>query len=394
LPETTPSATGSSNPSTAAFRAIGPAFFYFFVAGIATVMLGPLLPALISRWHIQDEQAGTLFTVVFVGELCGAWFATRNLRLSVLAGSCMTAAGCVLMTWADFGTAHVALFCVGLGLGAGLTAGNVIVGTAATSSRTRLLALLNVAWGVGAIVCSLLVRACGPGRVPLFFLVLAACLFLAALFAIKIPRTASQTTAEADSPDQIVRRTKMPMPMLPLFIFSLAMLLYVGIENSLGGWLPSYGLRTTTLLASSVALYFWIAELSGRLLLAVLTSLFGEAALYRVSVLVLILTTAVLIAATHLGSGGVVALTILSGLALAPIYPLIVSFFLARTGNHPGLGPVFAVASLGGATLPWLTGAISTHFHALRDGLAVPAVGAILLLLLAPEITRRAKQRA
>ena len=252
------------------------------------------------------------------------------------------------------------------------------------SSRDELLELIDL----GAK------GACGPGRVPLFFLVLAACLFLVALFAIKIPRTASQTTAEADSPDQIVRRTKMPMPMLPLFIFSLAMLLYVGIENSLGGWLPSYGLRTTTLLASSVALYFWIAELSGRLLLAVLTSLFGEAALYRVSVLVLILTTAVLIAATHLGSGGVVALTILSGLALAPIYPLIVSFFLARTGNHPGLGPVFAVASLGGATLPWLTGAISTHFHALRDGLAVPAVGAILLLLLAPEITRRAKQRA
>lgn len=350
-------------------------------------MLGPLLPALSARWHIQDEQAGTLFTVVFVGELCGAWFATRNLRFSVLAGSCITAAGCVLLAWADFGAAHIALFCVGLGLGAGLTAGNVIVGTAATSFRTRLLALLNVAWGAGAIICSLLVRACGPGRVPLFFLILAGCLLLAALFAIEIPPAAPRMAAEAVSPDQGVKRTKTPMPLLPLFLFSLAMLLYVGIENSLGGWLPSYGLRTTTLLASSVALYFWIAELIGRLLLAALTSLFGEATLYRVSVLVLILTTAVLIASAHLGSGGVVALTILSGLALAPVYPLIVSFFLARTGNHPGLGPVFAVASLGGATLPWLTGAISNHFHALRDGLAVPAIGALLLLLLAPEIT-------
>jgi fucose permease len=177
------------------------------------------------------------------------------------------------------------------------------------------------------------------------------------------------------------------MPLVPLLIFSLAMLLFVGIENSLGGWLPSYGTRTTTLLASSVALYFWIAELSGRLLLAALTSLFGEATLYRGSVLLLILTTAILIAATHLGSSGVVALTILSGLALAPIYPLIVSFFLARTGNHPHVGPVFAMASLGGATLPWLTGVVSTHFHTLRNGLAVPAIGAILLLLLSSEIT-------
>ena len=76
--------------------------FYFFVAGIATVMLGPLLPALIARWHIQDAQAGTLFTATFAGQLCGAWFATRNLRASVLYGACMSAIGCALMAWADF----------------------------------------------------------------------------------------------------------------------------------------------------------------------------------------------------------------------------------------------------------------------------------------------------
>ena len=151
----------------------------------------------------------------------------------------------------------------------------------------------------------------------------------------------------------------------------------------------------TTLLPAPPAAVLDLGTGTGCLLLAALTSLFGEAALYRGSVLLLIVATAVLIAATHLGSGGVIALTILSGLALAPIYPLIVSFFLARTGNHPRLGPVFAVASLGGATLPWLTGAISTHFHALRDGLAVPAAGAVLLLILAPKITaRQAKQRA
>ena len=101
-------------------------FFYFFVAGVATVMLGPLLPSLIERWHIQDAQAGTLFTASFAGQLCGAWFATHNLRASVLYGAFLTAAGSAFMAWADFGTARVALFCIGVGLGAGLTAGNVI----------------------------------------------------------------------------------------------------------------------------------------------------------------------------------------------------------------------------------------------------------------------------
>ncbi|MDW5264357.1 MULTISPECIES: sugar MFS transporter [Acidobacteriaceae] len=379
--------TDASKTRASAFYALGPVFFYFFVAGIATVMLGPLLPALIGRWHIQDAQAGTLFTTTFAGQLCGAWFATRNLRASILYGACMSAAGCAFMGWADFNTAHVALFCVGLGLGAGLTAGNVISGIAIPSARTRLIALLNMTWGMGAISCSLLVRACGAGRVRLFFCVLASCLVLAAAFSIVLPRDKKAEPAVTGDEDAKTK-SRMPMPLWPLLMFSAAMLLFVGIENALGGWLPSYGVRTSSaLLASSIALYFWVAEMTGRLLLAVLTDLFGEASLYRGSVALLIVSEGVLIMAKHLSAGGVVALTIFCGLAIAPIYPLILSFFLARTGNHPRLGRVFAAASVGGATLPWLTGVVSTEFHGLRAGLAVPAVGTVLLLLLASVIT-------
>lgn len=372
-----------------AFCTLGPVFFYFFVAGIATVMLGPLLPALIGRWHIQDAQAGTLFTTTFAGQLCGAWFATRNLRASMLYGACMSAAGCVLMGWADFNAAHVALFCVGLGLGAGLTAGNVISGIAIPSARTRLIALLNMTWGAGAISCSLLVRACGPGRVRLFFCVLASCLVLAAAFAILLPRDKKPEAAVTEK-KEAKAKIPMPMPLWPLLMFSAAMLLFVGVENALGGWLPSYGVRTSSaLLASSIALYFWVSEMIGRLLLAGLIEMFGEASLYRGSIVLLIMAEAVLIVAKHLSAGGVVALSIFCGLAIAPIYPLILSFFLARTGNHPRLGRVFAAASVGGATLPWLTGVVSTEFHGLRAGLAVPAVGTVLLLLLAGIITNK-----
>jgi fucose permease len=366
-------------------------FFYFFVAGVATVMLGPLLPALIARWHIQDAQAGTLFTTTFTGQLCGAWFATRNLRASVLYGACITAAGCVFMAWADFGMAHVALICMGFGLGAGLTAGNVIAAIAIPSARTRMIAALNAAWGAGAISCSLLVRACGPGGIDRFFFVLAGGLALAAVIAVALPREEPPTRSKTEPAAET--RRKMPLPLVPLLIFSAAMLLFVGIENALGGWLPSYGVRSTSvLLASSIALYFWIAEMTGRLLLAALTSLLGEAVLYRGSVVLLILTEAALLFIRHPSVGEVVALTLLSGLALAPIYPLILSFFLARTGNHPRLGPVFAGASVGGATLPCLTGIVSTQLHGLRAGLAVPAAGAMLLLLLSAGITGNAKK--
>ena len=401
MPQISPAANPGSAHRATAFRALAPVFFYFLVAGIVTVMLGPLLPALIQHWHIQDAQAGTLFTATFAGQLCGAWFGVRNLRASVLYGAFLTAAGCAAMSWADFGTAHIALFCVGAGLGAGLTAGNVIAGTVLPSARARLLATLNVAWSVGAIACPVLVRACGPSGIRTFFYLMSAALTMAVIFAIAIPHKTqpsdeTSNTAASQLTSQAQRaKSRIPLPPLTLLLFAAAMLLYVGIENALGGWLPSYAIRINpSAHASTIALCFWVAQLTGRLLMAAPTTLLGETTLYRASLALLILTETLLLATTHLPPGSVVALTILTGLTLAPLYPLILAFLLARTGSHPRLGPLFASASLGGATLPWFTGVVSTQFHTLRAGLTVPAAGAVLLLLLSAGITSKPPAKA
>jgi fucose permease len=91
---------------------------------------------------------------------------------------------------------------------------------------------------------------------------------------------------------------------------------------------------------------------------------------------------------------GVITLTVLAALSLAPLYPLIMSFLLARTGNHGRLGALLATASFGGATLPWLTGVLSTHFRGLRAGLLVPATGAVLLLFLSTILTSKSSPSA
>ncbi|HXC96493.1 MAG TPA: MFS transporter [Edaphobacter sp.] len=361
-------------------RTLLPVFLYFLAAGIATVMLGPILPTLIQHWHIQDAQAGTLFTASFAGQFCGAWFATRNLRASVLFGSAITAAGCAAMAWAGFGSAHIALFGVGLGLGAGLTAGNVIAGTVVPAARARLIAILNVVWGLGAITCPLLVRILSVSGIQRFFFAAATFLAIASLVSFAIPQ-AQPAKSEFDASPP--KASPLPLPVRLLIAFAAALFLYVGVENSLGGWLPSYAIRTNPLLrASSISLYFWVAELSGRLLVTFLIVQFGEAMLYRVCLALLILTQILLCVAVHISAAGVVTLTILAALSLAPLYPLILSFLLARTGRHPKLGSLFATASFGGATLPWLTGVFSTSFNGLRAGLFVPAAGAILLLFL------------
>jgi len=43
----------------------------FLPTGILTTLLGPMLPILIARWHMNDTQAGNLFLVQFLAMLLG-----------------------------------------------------------------------------------------------------------------------------------------------------------------------------------------------------------------------------------------------------------------------------------------------------------------------------------
>lgn len=353
--------------------------------GIVTVMLGPLLPALIARWHIQDAQAGTLFTASFAGQLIGACVATRNLRLSLLCGAAFSAIGTATLAWTSFSAAHLALFVVGLGIGLGLTAGNVVAGTS-TPHRTRALALFNVSWSLGAIACPALVHLCGPLRTRLFFLITALLVTLGGLLAATLPRA---FTAPAQSSKRSSAKDLRPFPLslVSLLFFALSMLLYIGNENALAGWLPSFAVRNSPVFqASTVALLYWLSEFVIRLLLAGPLQSISEAVLYRGCLLVLLSTQVVLVLTPHPSFALILLATLISGAAIGPLYPLIVAFLLARTGNHPGVGPIFASSSLGGATLPWLTGLVSTYFGGLRSGLAVPALALLLMLLLSPGI--------
>ncbi|HEY6412104.1 MAG TPA: MFS transporter [Edaphobacter sp.] len=378
--------SGVPNEERAAvLRSLVPLYFYFVVAGIVTVMLGPLLPVFIQQWNIQDSQAGTLFVVNFGGQLCGALFAARNLRLSVILGALFSAIGCAFMAWASFSTAPFALFFVGAGIGIGLTAGNIIAGTAIPALRGRLLAIVNVAWGIGAISCPLLLHAFGSINVRPFLIITATVLFASALFSIVLPPRIVEASRSI-KPDE--RRLPLPMPLL--FFFTASMLLYIGIENSLGGWLPSYVVRINPAIqASTITLYYWIAELIGRLLVAALVTRLGEAILYRICLALLLVTTVLFCTLVYPSSGSLVTLTFLSALSLAPLYPLMISLLLARTSTHPQLGLLFSMTSLGGATLPWLTGVVSTRFHHLRAGLVVPAIAVVALLSLSGAITRK-----
>jgi fucose permease len=107
-------------------------------------------------------------------------------------------------------------------------------------------------------------------------------------------------------------------------------------------------------------------------------SFMSERRLYRASVVVVLAGISLLLAAHSPRT--ILAGSLVTGLALAPLFPLILSLFLAEIGESRNAGWVFAVAGLGGAVLSWLTGTISTATGSLRIALLVPGAAGLLML--------------
>jgi fucose permease len=89
---------------------------------------------------------------------------------------------------------------------------------------------------------------------------------------------------------------------------------------------------------------------------------------------------------------GVAACGVVIGLSFAAIYPILVASLLRCFGERARrVGSVmFALASLGGAMMPWFVGFVSTHAGGLRVGLLAPLAGCIVMLSLMPLLHRRA----
>ncbi len=78
------------------------------------------------------------------------------------------------------------------------------------------------------------------------------------------------------------------------------------------------------------------------------------------------------------------------------MYPMFIAWlghrFRAEAAG-PG-GVMFALASLGGATLPWLVGAVSTRFTSLQAGLLIPLTSCLLMLAALPLAYRGPRVKA
>jgi fucose permease len=169
-----------------------------------------------------------------------------------------------------------------------------------------------------------------------------------------------------------------------LAFFAAFFFLYLGVETVVGGWIPTYAHRfsgMTLAHASLTVSLYWMALLAGRLAGSVALRSVTERAVLIPSLAIALLAVAKLIV-PHSTATVLVAVAA-AGAGFGPVFPIGVSRMLARVRDHRNTGWAFAMCSAGGATLPWLTGLVSTGSGSLRIGFAVPLAALAVILALA-----------
>src|SRR6266849_2194890 len=369
-------------------------FAGFVLSGIATTIIGPMLPIFIRRWSLDDSQAGLFSSVQFLFALGGtlasstmaAW---RGYRLPLVLGYALMGGGLASLNAATHGVALAATAAFGLGYGFITPGTNLFVAELGGAKSASLLNQLNFAWGAGAMACSPLI-ALALKRNGLAVLLAGTAVFGAILV---VGLLFVSFGVQQHKRDPSVAGTASPVIGLGVTIALAAMFfIYVAMENGVGIWSAEYAKRLAngiTGMTTLAPMFFYAGLTSGRAYAPVVLRRLSERKIVLGALSLAAVATALLIASRSLQVATVAVF--LAGLGCASVYPICIAWlsrwYGARAKKIGGI--LFALASLGGSAGPGLIVAVSKYSGSLRVGLLVPLACATIMICLVLFLRRR-----
>src|SRR3981189_556422 len=137
-------------------------FAGFVLSGIATTIVGPMLPVFIRRWSLDDGQAGLFSSIQFLAALGGtlassviaSWYGYRP---ALVLGYALMGGGLACLNADAHAFALAATTAFGLGYGLITPGTNLFVAELGGAKSASFLNQLNFAWGAGAMSCAALI---------------------------------------------------------------------------------------------------------------------------------------------------------------------------------------------------------------------------------------------
>lgn len=372
----------------------------FFLSGIAAVLIGQVLPILARHFGLTDLQVGYFFPAQFAGSLFGTFVTSRlarrdNFMAATVYGAIAMAAGVLLLNVDSFQVCLLGFFVNGVGIGLTLPAINMMIIEVDPLRTGPALSILNLCWGVGAIICKPFVDLiAAPDDIGLTTYILAVPLLAAALLLrLSVTRPAIHASDwRADETDDEVRIWRTPVAWaIAVFNF-----IHVGFESGMGGWLTTYTGRVEgepLIHWLSPTLLYFVLFVLGRGVAPFLFRYFSENKMLFLGLAIMAFGIGLTLMA-----GTVVALGVgasIAGFGTSWIFPTNVSRFSKILGPRATrrATPLFAAGTLGAAAVTWLIGYLSDKTGDLRSGMFVLGFSVLVLILLQTVIAVRRKAK-
>ena len=333
----------------------------FILAGATSSLFGPLLVTFSHHFAVSLPTAGEVLSDYFVGALIGVvpgWWGLKHtngrrvLTISLITVAAGTLCSGLVHSWTLF---LASIFLLGLGFGSLDMCLNVLLSRTATEGRAHRLSFVNAGYGLGAVICPLLLVLAHPRNFPGVFVGISVLALLLTTFnaGVHAPALKAETLQR-----QISTHGARRWPILLSFVA--AYIFYVAMETSTAGWISSQLQRGgySTSLGSFITAAFWMGMTIGRSFGGPLHRILNDRKLILGGLALAILAD---LAAT---SNHVALVTYpLLGLILAPVFPMgLVWYTRLLPHDSDGLTLILFAAMAGGVIGPGSVSLLVSHF--------------------------------
>jgi fucose permease len=333
----------------------------FILMGAVTSLFGPLLESFTHHFHISLPEAGAALSVYFIGATVGVlpgWLGLKRLEgrrvltLALVAIAIGAAGATFSHSWPLF---LASIFVIGLGFGTLDIALNTLLARTPLAGRAHRLSIGNAGYGVGAVICPLVIIGLGPTH----FTTLFGGLCVLGVVLSTTNRGVHAPPLHTEEMQQEI--TKMKAQRRPILLtFVIAYVLYVAIETTSSGWMATdlHGVGYSQSIGSLVTAGFWCGLAAGRLAGGPLYHWLSDKKL----VLGGLVAAIALCALAAIDPVAPIAYPLL-GLIIASIFPMgLIWYTKLLPHDSDGLSLLIFVMMIGGVAGPGLVSLFVSHF--------------------------------
>jgi fucose permease len=364
---------GTVTTRTASRPQLSTAFYGFVLIGVASGAWGVLLPSLSTYYHIDQSVVGLLFFASAIGYFLSAL--SSGFLLTKFGLRCYLLGGTGLFLLCDLCIVLQPSFTLVLiirllqGMAVAIIEAGLNMFLARLPNNTALLNFLHAFYGAGALIgpliaSTILALSWGWNSAFLIWALLALPLLIS-LFTLfrRLPINAPQAEQAAQGEHGLLAILKLPV----VWLATLFLLFYVGIEVSLGNWSYTFLLtdrHENELLAGWVVSGYWLGLTVGRF---ILNAIAERLRLSLSGLMYLCLGGVILGIAIIWLIPSVIASAIalfLIGTSLGPIYPSTVALLPRIVPGQvvsSAMGFLIGISILGIALFPWIAGVLAQY---------------------------------